>query len=372
MRGEDMATPPRSDFAETWRTVEPEVRRSLSSAPPDLVEDVVQETGIKLLRAWASIDRDRPVTPFAVTIARNCLRDELRRQSRRPEVALPDEIQLRDDVVTQVSARIELERVTSLLPRLTPGQRAALLGEVEGTRRGAEAPRVKMLKMRARRRLRELLAQAGGFVVTRVARVRGAGGDGGARVFADLGLVLQAALLAAIAGSGALHVPGLPGPGPRRAIAAAPSTSAERPDGGTPPARGAIGNETAPTEPGADVPHRADPLLAPGAAGGDGGAGVLPRIEPPHSKGHASDGGSFGPEGYDLTGDSDGNVAGHDVAYRYEQRWESPGCVQRLAEGEAPGSCDAPEQPSGYVEVEVDGRRHRADLPGDGRRSRSK
>lgn len=353
----------RPDFTETWRRVEPEVRRSLSSAPRDVVEDVVQETGIKLLRAWPSIDHTRPVAPFAVTVARNCLRDELRKLSRQAAAELPEDIEVRDDLHTQVSARLELERVTSLLPRLTPGQRAALLGEVEGARVGAEAPRAKMMRSRARRRLRELLAQAGGYVTTQVARIRGAGGGAGGRFAADLGLVLQAALLAAIAG-GAIDLPDPARNGRHSIVAAAPSASsapraAHHSAMDSPAATpAALSSRTSPAF------TRAVAALPPEHGGNDGGPGIVPHIQPPHSKGRASDGGSFGAEGYDQAGSGSTTIAGHDVGWEYEQQWESPGCVQRLAEGETPGTCEVSDTPSGYVEAEVDGRRHRVDVPG--------
>jgi hypothetical protein len=90
----------------------------------------------------------------------------------------------------------------------------------------------------------------------------------------------------------------------------------------------------------------------------------LPSPPIPRSNGGHHDDGYFGTEGWDTAGDGASSTAGHDVGWRYETEWASPACVQRLAEGQPPGRCDAPAAPSATVEVEVDGHRHRVSTDG--------
>ncbi|HYP22269.1 MAG TPA: sigma factor, partial [Actinomycetota bacterium] len=345
-------------FGEAWAELEPELRRSLASAPANVVDDVLQETSIKLLRVWDSIDHDRPALPLAVTIARNALRDELRRSARHSHAELWEEARVRDDLDTVVSARLELARVGSELTRLTPGQRAALLAEVGGGPRPADTPRIKMLRSRARARLRELVAQAGAFVTTGVARLRTSAG----RAFSglpDVGILAQAVLLAVVATGSAetMQERDLLDPG-RRVVVAVGETG--RREAAAPVAGSSerAGGGVTPTAQGTGVPL--EPRVVRSDGDGPSQPG-LPTPPIPRSHGNATDGGYFGTEGWTQAGGAETSAAGHDAGYRYETEWESPGCVQRLAEGEAPGRCDAPEEPSAAAEVEVDGRRHRVD-----------
>lgn len=352
-------------FGEAWGELEPHLRRSLSSAPAHIVDDVLQETSIKLLRVWGSIDHERPALPLAVTIARNTLRDELRRTSRHQHVELSEEARVNDDLDAVVSARLELARVETELTRLTPGQRAALLTEVGGGPRPPDTPKVKMLRSRARARLRELVAQAGGFVVTGVARLRSSAAGRVAAGVPDVAILAQALILAVVgAGSLATLIDGPAGDRPERAVVAAATerdTPSRSPEGDAPSPSG--GHTAAATSPRKEIPASSD---------GDGGGGShtqpgLPSAPVPRAKGGVHDDGYFGTEGYALANEGGNSVGGHDVGWRFESEWESPGCVQRLGEGQAPGACEAPRTPSATAEVEVDGRRHRVDTDGHNR-----
>jgi hypothetical protein len=360
--------PQRRELGEVWPELEPHLRRSLSSAPPHVVDDVLQETSIKLLRIWDTIDHDRPTLPLAVTIARNALRDELRKSARHSHDELSEEARVGDDLDATVSARIELARVGAEITRLTPGQRAALLTEVGAAPRSPDTPRVKMLRARARRRLRELVAQAGGFVTTGVARLRSAASGRAAAAAPDLGVLAQALLIAVVAtGSSAVITgsrPTAPAEPPVARVASATRGAAEaaeaRRDATTGP-EASHGGVARPQAPVASSETRHDEGGAPGGHG-------LPTPPLPKSQGEATDGSYLGTEGYSMSGGAGTTTEGHDVAYRYEGEWETPGCVQRLAEGQAPGRCEAPERPSMTVEVEVDGQRHRVSTEGRRRR----
>lgn len=117
-------------------------------------DDLVQETAARLVSMWDKVDPDRDVWPLAKTIALNLLRDE----ARRVHEEIPTEIEAdrTDDLDPVLMARLEWNRVVTALSGLSPQHRAALLSEIgEGTRTGSAAE--KMLRMRARRSLREAL-----------------------------------------------------------------------------------------------------------------------------------------------------------------------------------------------------------------------
>lgn len=117
-------------------------------------DDVIQETATRLVSMWENVDRSRDVWPLAKTIALNLLRDE----ARKVYEEIPTEIEgdHPSDLDRLFMARLEWSRVVTALAELSPQHRAALLCEVgEGERSGTSAE--KMLRMRARRSLKEAL-----------------------------------------------------------------------------------------------------------------------------------------------------------------------------------------------------------------------
>lgn len=143
-------------FVECWPDTSTRLRYLLVRyrVPAGKREDIIQETATRLVSMWASVDPARPVWPLAKTIALNLLRDEARRVFEE----IPTEIvtEREDDLDPLLMARLEWSRVVSAIGELSPQHRAALLTEVgEGHRDGSAAE--KMLRMRARRRLREAL-----------------------------------------------------------------------------------------------------------------------------------------------------------------------------------------------------------------------
>ncbi|MEA2446725.1 MAG: Sigma-70 region 2, partial [Actinomycetota bacterium] len=157
-------------FEEEWPELERRVRCSLVSrgAPPWLRDDIVQETALRLFRMWDEIDPERSMFGLALTIAQNLLWDEQHRKARGEVLGLIPDVPGEQDVERSGIAREELGRVYRLLPRLNLNHRKVLLAEI-----GGEAPvtasgdALKMLRLRARRKLTALMesASAGIFVM---------------------------------------------------------------------------------------------------------------------------------------------------------------------------------------------------------------
>ena len=148
----------------------PPVARRLHSAfrhkkiSPAMREDLVQETGLRLFEIWDRVDPDRDLWPLALTIALNILRDHLRSEARRNQMTAPEEL-IDHDTERVALARVELAEVNNALPLLTSAQRDALLAELgHDIGRPENSSALKMLRMRARRRLRALIDGASGAV----------------------------------------------------------------------------------------------------------------------------------------------------------------------------------------------------------------
>lgn len=115
-------------------------------------EDIIQETGLRLLRMWQRVDPMRSPAPLAVTIALNLLRDGARKPHRECLGVVPDVV-ARDDVESAALARAELEEVARSISKMPDAYRIALLAEV-----GAHSLRPhKMVRMRARRALKQTM-----------------------------------------------------------------------------------------------------------------------------------------------------------------------------------------------------------------------
>lgn len=153
-----------AEFQRAWPDISTRVgamlrRRGLTR---DEVDDVLQETALRLLRAWDRLDPARPAVPFAAAVALNVVRAGSR--DRPPVDALGDlpESPAPDDVADAATARIELERVLGAVRKLSPGRRSALLEEIGGSPADGDrsVAAKKMLRMRARADLRRMLAGA--------------------------------------------------------------------------------------------------------------------------------------------------------------------------------------------------------------------
>lgn len=156
-------------FEAEWPQLEGQLRAMLAGKriPESKRDDITQETGLRLFKMWDKVDPERPLWPLAVTIALNLVRDDARRRPEREVLGDVPEIATGADVERESLARLEFSRVCRAITDLSPAHRSVLLAEwgeasVEG-RRGS--PAVKMLRLRARRKLSAILegAAAGGF-----------------------------------------------------------------------------------------------------------------------------------------------------------------------------------------------------------------
>ena len=167
-----MSPEKKRDFESEW----PQLARRLRSflgrkkVPATKQDDLIQETALRLYKMWDSVDRNRPAWALTVTIALNLLRDEYRRAPHSDLATdLPD-IAQNYDVERAGLARIELGRVKAALAEMSPAHRLVLLAEV------GQGPSVvdagdKMRRMRARRKLTEILERVSAIFVLPARRI---------------------------------------------------------------------------------------------------------------------------------------------------------------------------------------------------------
>jgi DNA-directed RNA polymerase specialized sigma24 family protein len=168
-------------------------------------DDILQETALRLYRAWATVDAERGVEPFARTIALNVLRDSVRRPVHSAEVLgdVPEQADSGDVVERTTLARIELGRVRRALTLLRPAEQRllseAVAAEVAGEAADVVAPAaLRMARMRARRQLVAVLRTASGLVGA-LAALRAARGSRTAVAATGVAAVAVAAVLALLA-----------------------------------------------------------------------------------------------------------------------------------------------------------------------------
>lgn len=154
----------RPTFERHWPELASRVNGSLArrGVPPWLRDDIVQETGLRLFKMWHDVDPDRSPYGLALTIANNLLWDSVQRNREREILGeIPDSADAHD-VERASIARLELARVGRSMRDLSPAHRGVLLAELDdqAPRPAASPAAVKMLRMRARRRLTALLEQA--------------------------------------------------------------------------------------------------------------------------------------------------------------------------------------------------------------------
>lgn len=146
-------------------------RRGVSA--PDR-EDIIQETALRLVRVWDTADHGRPILPLAMTIALNLMRDHMRRPQREIALEAAADAPARSNVEHEVLSRLDLQRVAKAMRALSESHGAVLIQEVDdqprGIDRGPDA--MKMLRMRARRRLSALLESASAFVGLAALKIR--------------------------------------------------------------------------------------------------------------------------------------------------------------------------------------------------------
>lgn len=172
-----MTSEDKKRFESQWPQVAARLGSMLArrGVPADRREDIVQETGLKLLKTWDRVDASKPLWPFTVTIALNLMRDQARKGLYTEVPAeIPDRSN-NEDVEEVNLARLELRRAGLALAQMDPGQREVLLAEIEPTphtRSSASPAATKMLRMRARRKLSLLMQQVSALALVPVAATK--------------------------------------------------------------------------------------------------------------------------------------------------------------------------------------------------------
>jgi DNA-directed RNA polymerase specialized sigma24 family protein len=153
-------------FEEHWPELQKGLQRNLArrGVPPWKADDVIQETGLRLFRCWENVDPERSPFGLALRIANNLMWDEARKHRGREILGEVPEQPAIHDVEELSLARMELHRAKKLLDRLNPNHRSVLLAEVGAeTVEDRNSAATKMVRMRARKRLSNLMSNASSF-----------------------------------------------------------------------------------------------------------------------------------------------------------------------------------------------------------------
>jgi len=161
-------------FDDEWAELAPRLSMMLAAKGVHAQdrEDLLQETALRLYRVWEKLATDQPVWPFAVTIALNLWRDQLRAAVVRQRDVLTanltesvGEAPATSDVERTVLARHELAQVGAVMRELGADQRWLLLANDELHAVVAPLrPAERMARMRARRELARLVGRASAAV----------------------------------------------------------------------------------------------------------------------------------------------------------------------------------------------------------------
>jgi DNA-directed RNA polymerase specialized sigma24 family protein len=145
-------------FARDWPKLAPQLRAALAraGAPTADREDLVQETAVRLIAAWDSIDWGRGPEALARTIALNAWRDQWRRRGAREVIGDVPEMPAALETERVAMARVEVSEVSRALRLLRPAT-ARVLQEAAEEAEGVPSPSSAALRM-ARTRARRALA----------------------------------------------------------------------------------------------------------------------------------------------------------------------------------------------------------------------
>jgi hypothetical protein len=154
-----MSPEEKHEFEAAWPELASRLQAFLARKriPVDQREDLVQETGARLVGIWDTVDRGRPTWPLAMTVALNLVRDRARRSAGHEIVAEIPDMPQAYDLEEAGMARLELDRVRSAMSHLSSRQQEVLLAEigVGGERLASD----KMTRSRARRKLNHLVGR---------------------------------------------------------------------------------------------------------------------------------------------------------------------------------------------------------------------
>lgn len=170
-----MSPEAKRSFEDEWAVLSRRLRLLLirKHVPPGQHDDLLQETALRLVSMWDSVDRRRELWPLTATIALNLVRDRGRIVHRDDLVGDMPELRALTDVETAGIARMELAKVREAMNQLSASHRSILMKEIGG-HTGAALPdgaADKMLRMRARRKLRSAMEKVSGLVALRARRL---------------------------------------------------------------------------------------------------------------------------------------------------------------------------------------------------------
>lgn len=318
--------------------------------PGSLAEDVVQETGIRLLVRWEDLDHGRPLMPLALTIARNLVVDRHRKEERIDLYAVPQERPAPADIEQRALARIHLGAVHRALQSLNPRYRKLLLIEAGylGEDPSSE-PATRAARSRARRGLKLLMEHARDAAWVMVGPIGQAARKTSVRLRSSMARPEWAAVGQAFAGVALFVVTFPPG-------GSIPSTDAPTPwaDRTVTMARGASGINLQGSHLGAQFSVAPQPGGTPSGKSGQAspsypGPLVLGKV--PHSQAEGESRGRTSLHRIEESGEGGATLAGEQASWRYEVRYRSPGCVRKAANGKPTTACDATPEAEGSASV---------------------
>lgn len=155
-------------FEQRWPEISRKLARLLIArrVPEPLRDDIIQETGIRLLRVWHRVDPNRGAWGLARTIAIHAIADGASNQGRYEVLELEELAETADTSDSEQAgiARFRLSSVRLALSHMSIADRRILLAEL-----GAASPpslarsAMKMARSRARQRLRVLVQKPGSW-----------------------------------------------------------------------------------------------------------------------------------------------------------------------------------------------------------------
>jgi len=212
-------------FEASWSRIAPKLRRMLIArgVTAAVLDDILQDTALKLFGNWDRVDHTRSLWPLAKKIALNCAIDGHRRLMAVPIATVPDRPGPHD-AEEHAFARARLARVGAAMRTLRGTDQTILLGEVGIGARSGHSSAAKMARQRARKRLVQALERVGTVFGSVPAGWRRLTGWANSQVAADVQHLLPsaagavAAMAIAVAGLTAAEPPARAGarqPAPR-------------------------------------------------------------------------------------------------------------------------------------------------------------
>jgi hypothetical protein len=340
-----------------------EILLTRRQVPHHVCGDIVQETAIRMLERWPRLDTGRDLWPLTATIALNVLRNEARKAERRATASEPIEDEPAACTTERtVLARDDLRRVGTALSRLSVAQQRTLTSDLAQRGDAPDSASVRMMRMRARRRLHLELERVSALIGGLHSRLRWPWRRFTNSVMRDgrslevmvhplIFLVLGAiTVLGSLSGGGTRY---LPADEPVGALAFDPDRGGVRP----PPLaeqRSAVNQATSRSKQG--TPAREQPTASPTASE----TGLLPRGTRLYG---TTPGGRCSLSGCQMNQPwNEVSAAGHTVRYRTSSSVTTPSCLHDVDSGNKPSvDCSDPGGGSveGEAEVEVDGDRRR-------------